>query len=167
MDHIQVRDMNKQLISLTIQMRKWLCWLGSCLLLTILVSQAYYANVQYLAIQMQYEQAYSYFVTMITQIKMSEGYSMNLPLVIIGDNIDDSSFFDNSYFDDTLSGRTQTLVNIFSRNEFLKTYLGFNPQIEEDVDSWKDLTVVQSMPCYPDTKAIQIINGAIVLKLSN
>lgn len=167
MDHMQVGNINNQLIRLTIQTRKRLCCLGSCLLLTISVSQAYYANVQYLAIQMQYEQAYSYFVTMITQIKMSEGYSMNLPLVIIGDKIDDSSFYDNSYFDDTLSGRSQTLVNIFSRNEFLKTYLGFNQQIEKDVDSWRDLPLVQSMPCYPDTKAIQIINGAIVLKLSN
>lgn len=167
MDHIQSKDLNIELISLTVRTRKCLCWLGSCLLLTISISQSYYANVQYLAIQMQYEQAYSYFVTMITQIKMSEGYSMNLPLVIIGDKIDDLSFYDNSYFNDTLSGRSQTLVNIFSRNEFLKTYLGFNQQIEEDVDSWEDLPVVQSMPCYPDTKAIQIINGAIVLKLSN
>lgn len=167
MDRMQAGDMNERLIGLSGRMRMGLCWLGSCILLTISGSQVYYANVQYLAIQMQYEQAYSYFVTMITQIKMADGYSMDLPLVIIGTNIEDSSFYPNSYFEDTLSGRTQTLVNIFSRNEFLKTYLGFNQPIEEDVDSWSDLPVVQSMPCYPDTEAIRIINGVIVLKLSD
>lgn len=167
MDLMQSGNINVQQFGFSIQVRMGLCWFGSCILIAISASQVYYANVQYLAIQMQYEQAYSYFVTMITQIKMTENYANDLPLVIIGDNINDPSFYKNSYFKYTLSGRTQTLVNIFSRNEFLKTYLGFNQKIEEEVTSWRDLPEVQSMPCYPNADAIRIVNGAIVLKLSN
>lgn len=142
------------------------CWLGTAAIFCTVCSNIYYANTQYLAMDMQYKQAYSYFTSMITAIKLTDGYDAELPLVIIGDRIEDPSFYRNEDFEGYgMSGRSATLLNEYSRDVFWKKYNGFNHRIIEDKSAWESLPMVQAMPCYPQNGSIQVIDGAIVLKL--
>ena len=99
-------------------------------------------------------------------IKLTDGYDAELPLVIIGDKIEDASFYKNEDFERYgMSGRSDTLLNEYSRDVFWKKYNGFDHLIIEDKSAWESLPMVQAMPCYPQNGSIQVIDGAIVLKL--
>lgn len=103
---------------------------------------------------------------MIAAIKLTDGYDAELPLVIIGDKVEDVSFYKNEDFERYgMSGRSDTLLNEYSRDVFWKKYNGFDHLIIEDKSAWESLPMVQAMPCYPQNGSIQVIDGAIVLKL--
>ena len=98
-------------------------------------------------------------------IKLTDGYDAELPLVIIGDKVEDASFYKNEDFERYgMSGRSDTLLNEYSRDVFWKKYNGFDHLIIEDKSEWESLPMVQAMPCYPQNGSIQVIDGAIVLK---
>lgn len=164
LDHLE-KIPHKPFGSLVNKCRIFLSWAGCLIFLFTSAAQAYYANTQYLAMDMQFKQAYSYFTTMISEIKMTDGYDDSLPLVIIGTNIEDLSFYENEDFPETLSGRSGVLLNEYSRNFFLKRYLGFNQEIASDTAQWTKLPQVQQMPTYPDPGSVQVIEGGIVLKI--
>lgn len=142
-----------------------ICWIGTVMIFGSMCSNIYYANTQYLAMDMQYKQAYSYFISMITEIKLTDGYEADLPIVLIGDTIEDESFYQNEDFAAYgMSGRSETLLNEYSRDVFWKKYIGFDHLIEDE-GPWESLPEVQAMPCYPQKGSIQVIDGAVVLKL--
>lgn len=166
-DQMEFDELQHMFSPFIIKFRICISWIASCIFLVTIFAQIYFANVQYLAMHMQYEQAFSYFATMLTQIKMVPGYTDKMPLVIIGNDIVDDSFYENNYFTETLTGRSDTLINVFCRNEFLRTYMGFDQIIMEDTIQWAQLEEVKNMPCYPNNNSICVINGAIILKLND
>lgn len=141
-------------------------WIGGILLAIVVVCQCQFSNIQYLAMHMQFEQASSYFTTLVTQVKSLTGYRSTMKVALIGENIHDSSFFYNSEFDEYgMGGRSNDLINIYSRDDFLRRYLGYQQEIIQNTDVWETLPEVVSMPSYPEDGSIKIIDGTIVIKV--
>lgn len=143
-------------------------WFHTFLIIIILLSQCQYNNVQYLAMDMECRQAESYFTTLVTRIKSAEGYKSSMPIVFIGDEIKDDTFDNLSDFHQYgLGGRSDSLLNIYSRNFFLNRYLGFSADIITDDGSRSIAPEVSGMPCYPDEGSIQVIDNEVVVKLQS
>lgn len=125
----------------------------------------HYANAQYLAMDLCYEQATSYYTTVITQIKSLEGYSDELPIVFVGGRVEDKTLYRNDVMSVFyMSGRDETLVETYSRQYLLENYCGFAPQYA-DIASLPQ-NVIEDMPIYPNEDSIQIVNDVVVIKFS-
>lgn len=143
-------------------------WTICITLLIVSLGQIQYANIQYLVMNMQCEQAVSYFTTMVTQIKSLDGYKDTMKVAFIGGRIKDEAFTYNEEFDEySIGGRGNDLLNIYSRVDFLKRYLGYGQEILSDTETLKQLETVQKLPDYPDEGSMKIINDVIVVKLEN
>lgn len=132
----------------------------------------YYDNEIYLNAYLLQEQARSYFTVMISQIKGCEGYQDSMPVVYVGENnIDDNTLtymdsFDNISINATGVKNLKDLINNYNYKAFMKYHCGFSPQMLNEED-WKSREEVLKMPCYPDDGAIRIIDGVVVVKLSD
>lgn len=153
-----------------IDFRKLLVYLeyGIVIVSSVMVlSYCHFANAQYLSIQLGYEQATSYYTSLVAQIKSTEGYSDELPVALIseGNFIADSTLYRNDVmraFD--ISGRDDVLAETYSIEYFLAHYCGFSPKY-----AYKDsipADVLENMPVYPAEGSIQIVNNIVVVKLS-
>lgn len=143
-------------------------WTICAALFIVSLGQIQYANIQYLIMNMQYEQATSYFTTMVTQIKSLDGYKDTLKIALIGDQIEDKAFTYNEEFDEySMGGRGNDLINLYSRVDFLKRYLGYEQEILSDTKPLEQSEIVQEMPAYPDKGSMKLIENVIVVKLEN
>ncbi len=111
----------------------------------------------------------SYFQTMVTQIKSVEGYSDDLPLALVGNEITDETNNMGSLVGGTfgLGGKSESNISAYSRNQIITKYLGFAPRFcgYEEIVALMDNEEVQQMPSYPDDGSIKIVDGVIVVKL--
>ena len=140
-------------------------WTGTVCLLLIILLQCQYNNVQYLAMNMQYEQAHSYMTTLVTRIKSTEGYNSSMNLVFIGERFEDSTFYTNDEFEEyNMAGRGQELVNIYCQEDFLRRFIGYTQPQDTNWKPWSQLDEVKIMPAYPDDGSIKVINNTIVIK---
>lgn len=134
--------------------------------LIIVLNYCHFANAQYLSMDLSLKQAVSYYNTMITQIKSAEGYSDRLPVAFAGDNVKDEMLYENEVMDVfDISGRDDVLAYVYSREDMLAYYCGFSPDyVTTDSLNREE---VDKMPCYPLKGAIKVIDGVIVVKLSD
>ena len=124
-----------------------------------------FANAQYLSMDLSLRQAVSYFTTMITQIKSTDGYSDELPVAFAGDNVEDRMLYENDIMDVfDMSGRDDVLAYVYSRENMLAYYCGFAPDYVTVDEINRNET--DKMPCYPLEGSIKVVDGVIVIKLS-
>lgn len=109
-----------------------------------------YANRLYLKMKLEYENAYSFYSTLVTRVKSTPGYDRDTMVVISGDAhnlLHESSEIDTS----DLVGIMEGLINIYSRDDFITYYMGFDPPAV-DWEKWDEAgcaEVLSSMPEYP------------------
>lgn len=135
-------------------------------LLLICISNVYLANRTYLKLYLQYENAYAIFTEMITQVKQTEGFDEKSVLAIVGEGTETMTEFPRLDSGD-LVGPNQELVNIYTREHFIRYYMGFDIPYadaeETEALSW-DPRVLE-MPVYPYYGSVQKIDDYIVVKL--
>ena len=134
------------------------------------VNYAWQTNGNYMLLHYTDEQTTEYFSSLITRIRSTEGYRDDLPLAIVGDTFSDGAYFNFAYADSPFryTGTDESFLNIYSRDKWLLYYFGF-AQPFADADTLAALSSsdrVASMPQYPDDGSIAVIDGVIVLKLS-
>lgn len=124
-------------------------------------------NEMYLKMQMSYNQAYSYYNTVVTQIKSLNGYKEDMPVAFIG-NVSDSTL---TYWQEFANleeihgiGETDGLINIYSRIYFVQNYVGFSPTWIEDTKEIEESIIYQQMPTYPNSGSIKIVDDVVVVK---
>jgi len=137
-------------------------------MLLISVSNIFLANKTYLKMFLQYEQAYSFYTGVVTQVKETEGFDADTKLAILGRS---SAAGDEQEKLDTvgLMGPSDDLINIYTRDLFLRRYLGMDVPFAswgEEHRLMRDERVL-AMPCYPYYGSVQAIDGFIVVKLSD
>jgi uncharacterized membrane protein len=146
---------------------QWMAVLTSILMIAIYV---WYGNGCYMALEYTKYHDLSYFQTMVTQIKSIEGYQDELPVAMIGNTITDETNNMGSMVTATfgLDGKIDSNINAYSRDFIMTKYLGFAPRFcgYEEIKELMENEEVQAMPCYPDSGSIQIVDGVIVVKLS-
>ncbi len=144
-------------------------WAGVLLSTALLIFYCHYDNVQYVSMQAAFMQANSYFTTMITQIKSQEGYQKDFPVVFIGKEIEDASYYQNWHYDNFVltNIKDENLLNVYSRDFMLKEYMGFAPVILKTDETLLQDQEIDAMPCYPADGSIKIRDGIVVVKLSD
>ncbi len=130
----------------------------------------YYTNVEYFRMDFIQSQTKSYFTTLITQIKSVDGYKEDMPVSFIGEHSYvglDSSFKGDYYNAVPYSSYVEVgdLINSYSWIKFMRYWCGFAADVKDEKE-YKDLPEVQVMNTYPNDDSIRIIDGVVVIKLS-
>ncbi len=129
-------------------------------------------NQYYLEMQLSYENAYSFYQTVITNIMNTPGYDENSKISIIGKynskELYTESYKDYVYFTGIPNG--YDMINAYSKIQFINYFLGFNGNfIKEDEvkDYLENNEEFKNMPIYPYYGSVRKIDDIIVVKLSD
>lgn len=131
----------------------------------------YLNNAAYLKVDFLQEQTIAYYTTLITEIKGTEGYRDEMPVVYIGERkIEDASLTEMPFFEDIkINGYDQDLltsINNYAWRVFAGRHCGYFPEENMDRTAYAEMPEVAEMPCYPDAGSIKVINGTVVVKFS-
>ncbi|MDO4189015.1 MAG: glucosyltransferase domain-containing protein [Lachnospiraceae bacterium] len=141
-------------------------------LTVITVSYIYSNNAAYIKMNLVQEEMKSFFTVLETRICQTEGFDDNMPVVFSGEfKIVDENMTDINevYPDIVILGyeyNARDLINRESWKNYMKYRTGFAPQIIDmpaDIASSEEFA---SLKVYPDDDSIAIINGIVVVKLS-
>ncbi|MBD5469539.1 MAG: hypothetical protein HDR19_00045 [Lachnospiraceae bacterium] len=149
-------------------------WIGIEYVITIAVSAGvasycHFANGEYISMQLSYEQAASYYTTMITQIKSVDGYRDDMKVAFSGTDLVDTTLYHNEVMDTfSMSGRDDALADAYSKQNFIRYYCGFDAEtVGTDILSETSKTKLAQMPTYPNAGSIQVMDDVVVVKLSD
>lgn len=137
------------------------------LLCLIVVSNVYVANKSYLKQYMVYENTFSFYQSIVTQIQQTPGFDENSKLVVIGNAEQDSSYLEN-FGEDKIYGLCGFRGESIS-DEFITYYLGFDipfATTEEKATLVKE-EYIENMPVYPYNGYVQKVDDYIVVKLGH
>ena len=140
--------------------------LTALLLLCVVLSNVYFANMAYLKMDLQYENAYSFYTSLMAQVKQTEGFDEDTKLALIGKQ--DNLLHQFPELDtELLLGPSRDLVNIYSRENFIKYYLGFDIPFatEEELAALSGDARIQEMAEYPYYGSVKKIENYMVVKL--
>ena len=145
-------------------------WVAALTMAALIISYIWYANGNYMALEYTKYHDMAYCQTLITQIKSVDGYSDDMPVIVVGSQVSDSTNSMGSMISDTfiVGGRADSNLGYNSVLYIMSKYLGFSPQYGgyEETQEWMARDEVKNMPSYPDEGSIQVIDGSIVVKLS-
>lgn len=131
----------------------------------------WFDNGNYVTMDFAYRSAESYFTSMLTQVRMTEGYTDEMPVYVLGwdHEIADKSFVANPELEVfNISGKNNSLVRAWNWYAFLETYLNYR-QFDWDEETIEELwssPEAAAMPCYPDQGSIARIGDGIVIKIA-
>lgn len=141
------------------------------LVLTLLLCSANYAwqsNGNYLLVQYSNEKAENFYVTMFTRIRSAKGYKDELPIVYVGQNINDHAMVENWIlppFRYGASTSTKAQLNQYSRDSFIRNYLGYTWRQITEEEARRYADVIANLQCYPDDGAIVVMEDMVIIRL--
>lgn len=119
---------------------KWLVIISTILTVIFYI---FFNNEAYLKVQLLKEQSNSYFTTLITQIKSTEGYTDSLPIAFIGYNHDNSITNMPAFNNIEITAYNWNLndwLNDYAWQEYMSLHCGYKPEIVTDtsqIASWE------------------------------
>ncbi|MCR4695292.1 MAG: glucosyltransferase domain-containing protein [Pseudobutyrivibrio sp.] len=140
----------------------------------ITIGYTYYDNGAYLKASMQQEAAVAYFTELVANIKGSENFSDDMPIVFVGmTNLADGTIAEvanneeldgivlEKYYDNLLD-----MLRHGGSISFMRDHIGFgNEKVSEDDDDIIAMKEVQEMPVYPNAGCFKTIDGKLVVKM--
>ena len=135
-------------------------------LAVIVLGNAYFANMCYLKMELQYENARAFYTTLAARVQNTEGFDENCVLAILGrqDNLLHSfPEMDTELF----MGVNRDLVNIYSRENFIRYYLGLDIPFADEaaLEALARDPRVLAMAEYPYDGSVRKIGDMIVVRL--
>ena len=131
------------------------------------VCYAYQTNVNYTALYYANRQMENYLSSMITQVRMADGFAPDKDWAFIGD-IEDPLLGCYWEYEMSYGGIefTQWMLDRYSWRDWIHNYYGYDIPIasDEKIDALSRSDAVRSMPCWPTNGSIQIIDDIIVIK---
>lgn len=125
-------------------------------------------NICYLKTQFVQQQAISYFTTLISNIKSTDGYSDEYPVATINNfQINDASFTEIPEFTIPLvpyDHNVNDYVNNYMYRDFMAFWCGYNPDYVTNTTDLENSPEVQKMPSYPKDGSIKVIDDTVVVK---
>ena len=140
--------------------------LAGVMLAAVVLSNVYFANMTYLKLQLQYENAYAFYTVLTARLTSLEGFDEHSRLAFVGRQ--ETLLHRFPELDtELLMGPSPDLVNIYSRENLLRYYLGFDVPFasQEDCAALENDPVVQAMPVYPYEGSVRKIGDLIVIRL--
>lgn len=138
-------------------------------LTVIILSNVFVANKAYLKLHLDYENTYSFFTSLIGDIKTTEGFDEESKIAIIGEADKMISRFEELESLDIV-GITRYEIDINNiREKFIQRYCGFDaPFVTEEEKEWiKSQKEFVQMSEYPYYGSIAEIGDFIVVKLGD
>ena len=142
----------------------------SILLALIVVYNGYYSNANYTGLYYSNRQVENFVSSLMTQVRMTEGYTPEKEWVFVGD-IDRfvmwDVWYEVPYYGGFAGSNAQGLFNAeYSRDFWFASYLGRSPQnaSEEAQNEMKQDPRVALMPCWPAEGCIQVLDQYVVIK---
>ena len=133
-----------------------------------LVSNIYFANETYLKLYLQYEQAYSFYSMLLTRVQSVEGFDEECKLALV----DREQTVALTRYDEIdlgyLTGPSRDLVNIYSRENFIRRYLGSDIPLAspEEVKAVERTDEFTQMGYYPYANSVRRIGNIIAVRLA-
>lgn len=150
-------------------LRKGLSVLASAVLLTTCGLYDRQANQCYLKMEIMQQAMTSWFTTLITQIKSSDDYRPDRPVLFVTEggiadptvsHIGELDWIHTMAYEHSL----RDFLNSYSWREFMEVWCGFTPVYCED-EGMQYLPEVQEMPVYPEPGSIRVIRDVLVVNL--
>ena len=135
-------------------------------LAAVLVSNVFFANQCYLKMHLQYENAYSFYTILLSRVQNTPGYEPDTEIALIGHY--DNKLYTFPQFDlGYLKGPGQDLINIYSRENFLRRYMGLELPLAdaEEIERLSRTEEFADMAEYPYYGSVAMIDGCAVVKL--
>lgn len=145
---------------------KGLTW---AVLIVMICNYIYLDNVNYTAMYYTNRQTENYLSTMVAQVRSTEGYDTSKKWAFIGDNIRDPQFRNPWSAAPLYGGNARSYINRYSRNRWIQQFYGYEISFEdaETVSELKKNEQVKSMPCWPDSGSVKVIEDTVVIKLED
>lgn len=111
------------------------------------------------------ERTFSYFTSLIANIKGTPDYKDEFPIVFLNEGeIKDLNVVNIDFPDIVVAGQySQHLINSYSWLDFMKNWCAYSPQLGNASD-FINLPEVRDMPHYPDYGSIRVIKETVVVK---
>ena len=130
-----------------------------------------FSNGAYLKKDMEYTATLSTMTRILDRVEQVEGYiPQETPVVFVGTldetpiSKDRQAFGDYYPYAGMLYHYSATYNSTL--NEYLISILGYPANLQSESD-WVDRPEVQAMPAFPDKNSVQMIDGTVVVKLSD
>lgn len=151
---------------------KWFNRIIICVLIIMTFKYITYANECYFELKLSYENAYSFYTTLVTRIESTHGFNENTKVAIIGYynggelNNNSIAFSDLDDFTGILSN--YEIINAYSKENFIKNYIGvdFNYATSKEINELIANDEYKNMSIYPYDNSIKLIDNIIVVKFS-
>lgn len=149
--------------------KKGLSYASAVLMLSLLIMYSRVDNICYLKATYAQQESISFFTSLVSNIKDSNGYKDDYPIAFINENnISDLSLqsSDNEMMSNIRYmpyGDVNNYVNDWAWLRFMKQWTGFSPTVV-DGTPFAGMDEVKKMPSYPDDGSIAIINDTVVVK---
>lgn len=142
--------------------------LGLAMIVTINV---YTANATYLKLHMHYENAYAFYTSLLSDLKTHPEFDGKTQIAICGEYPEPYFYWDNFYFVDPIIGSDGIHPGKELHYNIAVLYLGIREGLpfasEETVAALESTEEFKQMSCYPFYGSTQMIDGVLVVKLSD
>lgn len=146
-------------------------WMSALLTTICIFIYVWFANGNYQALQYTNYHDLTYYTVIMAQVKGTEGFHQEMPVVFVGTEIQDATNQAGSLVDErfNLSGKSQTNINTYANGNLFSQYLGFTPVTLPwaEIERVSETQEVKGMPCYPDDGSIKIVDGNLIVKLAD
>lgn len=141
-----------------------------CIALLIVISNGYMTNVNYTSLYYDTCQAENYINSIVTQVRLTEGFTPDKTWVPLGE-INDPLFY-GSWDNVTIYGgnaHSRKLVSSYGFDSWVDTYFGYSPiwASEEETRQLAGNDTVKAMPVWPSEGSIRVIDNYIVIKFGH
>lgn len=126
------------------------------------------ANKAHIKQYLQYEEAHAYYTGVMMQVERTKGFDKNSKLALIGTAHNRAYDFSDFVPEDITGIEDGTILNIHSRKNFIKYYVGFDMPFttEAENEAIRKTVVFKKMPEYPYYGSVRKIGNNIIVKLS-
>ena len=133
----------------------------------IIISNIYTANKAYLKQYLSFENAVSFYQSILSRIQETPGFDENCQLVILGSFEEDSRYLE--FFGQDVIYGTNGFKGEAISDEFFRYYLGSDIPFADEATKKRisEMSVVKQMKPYPYYGYVQKIENYIVVKIGN
>ena len=137
-------------------------------LAVVLIVNVYVANRCWLQMQFALENLRAVYTAVVTQINMTPGFDENSIIVFVGELPENKTLSPFSE-EAQLEGVPYSMLNIYSRRNYLNRYLDYNiPIVDRKTVQEEGMSdLINEMNCYPYYGYIQKYDKYIIVKLGN
>lgn len=149
------------------KVKRWLSNGIGIILAVVIACYSYQTNINYTAMHYSNRQIENYVNSLVTQVRMTEGFHSQLEWVLLGE-IDDPLLSSYWQYEMSYGGIefTEPMLQRYSMGDWIQHYYGYMlPVAEKDRKmQLAETDEVKSMPCWPDYGSVKVTDRYVVIK---